>query len=160
MKFVIVVSSLLVLSGCSGGDNGSDPECGPNSSCAAPQLNPDESILGLWDRSGVRDSQQEILYTFIGADGEYLVYDYEQDDFGSGENCHTLDAGTIYRNTESSAYQIEFQTIESDSVGGSVTSAEIFRDGSNLDVSFPEIGIEEMWVPVNDLITDDLVLCQ
>ena len=92
--------------GCSGGNNDSEPECGANSSCAPPQLSPAERILGLWDRSGVLNAQQDILFTFIGADGEYTVYDFEQDDFGSGENCHSIDTGTIYRFSESSNYTI------------------------------------------------------
>ena len=116
--------------------------------------------MGLWDRSGVQDSQQEILYTFIGAEGEYLVYDYEQDDFGSGENCHTLDTGTIYRNTESSNYTIEFQTTETDAVGTSMSSATIFLQGNNLEFRIPESGVEEIWKPVVELTVDDLELCQ
>ena len=161
MKSVIFVMSTLFLAiSCSGGDNGSEPECGSNASCLPPQLNPESSILGLWDRSGVQDSQQEILYTFIGAEGEYLVYDYEQDDFGSGENCHTLDSGTIYRNTESSNYTIEFQTTETDTVGTSTSSATIFLQSNNLEFRIPESGVEETWTPVAELTTDDLELCQ
>ena len=161
MKSVVfIISTLFLTISCSGGDNSSEPECGSNASCPPPQLNPDLSILGLWDRGGVQDSQQEILYTFIGAEGEFLVYDYEQDDFGSGENCHTLDSGNIYRNTESSNYTIEFQTTETDAVGTSTSSATIFLEGSNLDFRIPESGIEEVWTPVTEFTTDDLELCQ
>ena len=157
---IFVVSTLFLAISCSGGDNGSEPECGSNSSCPSPQLNPDPSILGLWDRSGIHDSQQEILYTFIGAEGEYLVYDYQQDDFGSGENCHTLDSGTIYRNAESSNYILEFETIETDAAGTSMSSATIFLQGNNLEFRIPESGVEEIWTPVVELTVDDLDLCQ
>ncbi len=161
MKTVFVIFfCVLFLTGCSGGDNGSEPECGANSSCPPPRLSPAVSIVGLWDRSGVRDELQEILFTFIGADGEYSVYDFEQDDFGSGENCHTRDTGTIYRITESSNYTLEFRTSESDALGISMSSGSIFREGENLNVRFPERGIEEIWTPVTELTTTDLILCE
>ena len=151
---------VVVMIGCSGGNNDSEPECGANSSCAPPQLSPAERILGLWDRSGVLNAQQDILFTFIGADGEYTVYDFEQDDFGSGENCHSIDTGTIYRFSESSNYTIEFRTTETDAEGVSVSTATLFLQGENLSVSFPESGIEETWTPVIELATDDLELCE
>ena len=155
-----IISCVLLLNGCSGGDNGSEPECSVNSSCLPPRLAPAESVVGLWDRSRVRDEQQEILYTFIGADGEYSVYDFEQDDFGSGENCHTRDTGIIYRFTESSNYTLEFRTPETDALGLSISSGSIFLEGQNLNVRFPERGIEEIWTPINELATTDLILCE
>lgn len=161
MKTTMAVLSIVCfMAGCSGGDNSSEPECGVNASCAPPPIIASEDILGLWDRSGFRNEQQDILYTFIGIDGEYLVYDFEQDDFGSGENCHTLDVGTINRFTESSDYTIEFRTSESDAVGISETFVTIVLQGENLNVSFSEAGIEEIWTPVIELSRDDLALCE
>lgn len=42
MKYVVViVSSILLVSAC-GGDNSTEEECGPNSSCPSPEINPDD----------------------------------------------------------------------------------------------------------------------
>ena len=159
-KVYLVIAVYILVVGCSsGGSSDGTPECGPNASCAAPRQTPDASIVGLWDRGGFQETQQEILYTFISADGDYLVYDFEQDDFGSGENCHTLDSGTIFRNSDSSNYTIEFVTSESDSESISTSFATIFLQGQNLEVRV-ENSATEVWLPVVGIATDDLELCQ
>ena len=159
-KVSLVVAVYILIVGCtSGGSSESTPECGPNSSCEAPRQTPDSSILGLWDRGGFQETQQEILYTFIGAGGEYLVYDFEQDDFGTGENCHTLDSGEIFRSTDSSNYTIEFVTSESDSESISTSFATIFLQGQNLEVRM-ESGATEVWLPVVGITINDLAVCQ
>ena len=155
----IALSALSILLGCSGGSNESTPECGVNASCAPVSQTPDESIVGLWDRSGSENNLEEILYTFIGSDGKYLVYDYQQDDFGTGENCHTLDTGAISRVTEGSRYTIEFTITESDSQGTSTSSATIFRQESNVEFRLEDGPVEE-WLPVVEFGIDDLELCQ
>ena len=106
----------------------------------------------------MQNSRLDVLFTYIGEDGEYLVYDFEQDDFGSGLNCHTLDTGSIFRVTESSNYTIEFVTSESDSESISRSFATIFLQGENLQVSSE--GVSVFWRPVVDITTDDLELCQ
>lgn len=158
MKVSVQIITLFIVVGCSGGSDGLTPECGANSSCAQVSLSPDSSVVGLWDRSGMQNSRLDVLFTYIGEDGEYLVYDFEQDDFGSGLNCHTLDTGSIFRVTESSNYTIQFVTSESDSEGVSNSFVTIFRQGENLQVSSGDV--TRLWRPVVDITTDDLELCQ
>ena len=158
-KIFIALSASSILVGCGGGSNESTPECGENASCAPVSQLPDESIVGLWDRSGSEDGLEEILYTFIGSDGSYLVYDFQQDEFGTGENCSTLDTGRISRVAEGNRYTIEFTVTEFDSQGMSTSSATIFRQESNVEFRLEDGPVEE-WVPVVEFGIEDLALCQ
>ena len=156
---ISLIFSAIVAIGCSGGGSDSKPECGSNASCAPPQLNPALSITGIWNRTKITNDQEDILFTYIGEDGEFLVYDYQQDDFGSSENCHTLETATIFRSTESSNYSIRFNNPRPNPEDEIGLFATIFLEQENLSVQW-DTGENEIWSPITGQSTDDLVLCQ
>lgn len=49
------------------------------------------AIAGLYDASSAEGD--DISYFEIKSNGEIVDYDYEQDNFGSGENCYSISAG-------------------------------------------------------------------
>ena len=157
-RFIFTVSVMGGLYGCGGDSTQFGPECGVNSSCDLPKLPPAESIVGLWDRSGELNGQTDTLYTFIGANGEYLVYDYQQDAFGTGDNCYKPRTGRIWRVTNSSRYQIELTTPASDLSTDSAGTTTIYFLDNNLLVTAEE-GASETWTPPTGLARESLLLC-
>ena len=159
---VFLVSVIGGLYGCGGDSTEFGPECGVSSSCDLPKLPPAESIAGLWDRSRELNGQTDTLYTFIGANGDYLIYDYQQDDFGVGENCYEADNGRIWRVTNSSRYQIELTTLVSelttDSPGTTTSTATIYFLNNNLSVTWEE-GASETWTLLTGIARESLLLC-
>lgn len=147
---------VLLLSACSGGNSDQfGPECGSNSSCAPPEILPAESIIGLWNSSTDIESAMDIRYSEIKVNGEYIVYNYQQDEIGSGENCYIQSVGRIWRYSESSNYQLEF----TDGQSSTQRPATIYRDGVNLYVAL-ESHSEELWSEVQGESSSDFVLCQ
>jgi len=122
-------------------------------------LSPAESITGLWDRGGELHSEREELYTYIGEDGQFLVYDYTQDSVDARQNCYSLVSGRIWRYLESSRYQIEFSSEKPDPIGFSENAVTIYLQGNNLYVRW-ESGVEESWLPLQGIAQQDLTLCE
>ena len=160
MSLKIIVARVILccayLSGCSGGNNDNEPECGSNESCPPP--NPAENIVGLWDRSVQNNLGTDVVHSYIGADRTFLIYDFQQDDFGNGENCHRLNAGIISR-VDSVSFTYNIQTEDRVDMLGVTEVLEISRQGSNLRV-IRESGLEEIWVSLEGVSREDLALCE
>lgn len=162
----ITFCSIFLLVSCSGGSNDDGtPECGPNASCARPRpdVSNNPSVLGLWDRGGTKDNKTDVLYSYIGENSEYIVYDYEQDDFGSGENCYTVVTGSINVTAEDGIYLVRnIISDEPDVFVENEYELTINSNGSNLMVSFEnwEIGEFEIWVLANGLDREGFNSCQ
>ena len=160
MKHFSIVLTLFTayLSACSANLSDEGPECGPNASCPPPNLLPAENILGLWDRSKVQSSGTDVSYTYIGRDGEFLSYDFQQDDFGTGENCHLLTPGRIWRN-DAATNTYSFDTEDTDVLGVTGAAITLLRQERNLFVVQAN-GLEETWVRLDGVLREDLVLCE
>lgn len=79
LLFLFVVFSL---SACGGGG-------GSSGDLEARTENFDTSELqGFWDASETDEDGEDVLYSNSSAVGGVEVYDYDQDDYGDGENCH------------------------------------------------------------------------
>lgn len=154
MKGILVLLAMgsIHLSGCGG--NSDVQECGIDTSCAPF---PAEDIVGLWDRSESVEGASEVLYTYIGAEGTIYNYDFQQDEFGNGDNCFLLSSGFITRvAVASSDYDVVIED-DIDSVGIS-ERLTIVQQGSNLLVKRAN-SIEEIWPLLVGVDRADLLLC-
>ena len=142
------------ISGCVSGDNGS--ECGDDASCPPPKFSPLESILGLWDASSEQNSGTDVIYAYIGNSGEFLTYDLQQDEFGTGENCHIISVGRIWRDSPTSdVHQFVFEDGETE-IGrkGIILTSQV----NGLIVQFGDL--EEIWMPLDGVVREDLIRCE
>ncbi len=138
------------------------------------------AISGLWDRS----REGDVYYTYIGQNGEFTIYDYDQDADGTGLNCYRRlaseeDRGRVLRpyNTaenlyllESFYYQLvdEYANIEELRHNSAIYRIEKLTDGS-LEFQGMEcvMGAELnefqtltlKWSPLNNLSLEDLNIC-
>lgn len=73
---VLLLSSILMA--CSGGDDG-----------GSSTDNFDTSALsGLWDATETDEDGTDVVYMDLRVSGLAIRYDYDQDDYGDGENCY------------------------------------------------------------------------
>ena len=80
----LFVSVVFSLSACGGGGSGAG-----SSGLEARTESFDTSVLqGLWDASETDEDGEDVLYRDFSADGNVDEYDYDQDVYGDGENCH------------------------------------------------------------------------
>ena len=156
MNKVVFLGFVSLVSGCNGGSSDQfGPECGVNSACPAPELLPAESIIGLWDSSIEIDGMTETIYTDIRETGEFNEYNSQQDNIGTGENCHSMKSGRIWRYTNTSSYQIQFQQEQSTAP----IAVTIFRRAEQLSVTI-DAGPEMSWARVTEFVAGDIVSCQ
>jgi len=157
MRLELLFLPLLLLTSCTEGGTHISEECGSNASCPRAIFNADEPIIGLWDRVKPTNSEQDVLYTSISRFGQFLTYDYQQDDFGTGENCHNLEVGSINSGQAINEYRIYQPNLPSGE-GFSDVTAIMIRNSENMDVNWRN-GDAEVWTLVSGVAAADLVLC-
>lgn len=156
MRLELLLLPLMLLTSCTDGRTIGGEECGSNASCLAPIFNVDEPIVGLWDRSQITNSAEDVMYTFISRYGQFLTYDYQQDDSGTGENCYKLDVGSI--NTAESTNVFRVYQYNQESQGYTEERVTMIRNGDDLKVNW-ENGDIHTWSILLGIEQADFTRC-
>ena len=107
-NLVVLSAALLLVSACGGGsDNATEPELLTDLGSGGDTT----AIAGLWDISRSRYLEQDppirvsdTVYLEIGTDGVVREIDYDDDGWGSGENCYYIYEGRL-KPTEGKRYR-------------------------------------------------------
>ncbi len=94
IKLTIVLITVTMLVAC-GGSSSKTNDSGNTENVVLDTPNPFSDISGVWNSSIVENLNEtgqptlDEIYTVFRSDGSFVVYDYENDAFGSFLNCYT-----------------------------------------------------------------------
>ena len=169
-RHLLISALVLGLSACS--SNSDNPGDTDNSQSNPSQDSSDQNagepggdvpeIAGLWNGSVSADGKTDVLYWYVTNNGVLILYDYDQDDYGSPEkaNCYAIGAPITIVPESGDNY----------SIGG--IPARMTREGDILTVSFlgadaididrdgdTEETVELFWSAAEGIAVQDLNAC-
>ncbi|MEE9319876.1 MAG: hypothetical protein V3U76_05470 [Granulosicoccus sp.] len=153
---------LLGLSACSSNDNSND---GDNSQVNQNTGEPGGDVVeiaGLWNGTVTTDGKTDVLYWFITNNGVLILYDYDQDDFGSVEkaNCYVIGAPVSIAPDSGDNYLIGNIPARVTRAGDTLTIT--FQEADTIDIDRDgdvEETVELNWSVAEGLAVQDLNAC-
>jgi len=147
----------------SGTDNGqSNPSLDSSDQNAGEPGGDVPEIAGLWNGSVSSDGKTDVLYWYVTNNGVLILYDYDQDDYGSPEkaNCYSIGAPITIVPESGDQYSIGDIPARITRAGDILTITFLEADAIDIDNDGDTDEIVELvWSVVEGLAVQDLNAC-